>query len=53
MPPAAANRYVHRLLIDGVTVEVRRDDGTFETLRVRIIDGLNPPANDFLAPSQV
>ena len=53
MLPVAANREVHHLLVDGVTVEVRRDNGTFETLRVRVIDWLNPAANDFLVASQV
>ena len=53
MLPIAANRDVYRLLVDGVTVEVRRDNGTFETSRVRVIDWLNPAANDFLVASQV
>ena len=53
MLPAAANREVHRLLVDGVAVEVKRDDGAFDTLRVRVIDWLDPAANDFLAASQV
>lgn len=53
MLPVAANREVHRLLVDGVAVEIKRDDGAFETLRVRTIDWLDPRANDFTAASQV
>jgi type I restriction enzyme R subunit len=53
MLPIAANREVHRLLLEGVAVEVKRGDGKFETLRVRVIDWLNPAANDFVAASQV
>lgn len=53
MLPVAANREVYHLLRDGVSVEVPREDGTFETLRVRVIDWLDPHANDFVAASQV
>lgn len=53
MLPVAANREMHRLLLDGVAVEVKRDDGKFETLRVRVIDWRTPSANDFVAASQV
>jgi type I restriction enzyme, R subunit len=53
MLPIAANREVHRLLLDGVAVEVKRDDGRFETIRVRVVDWLSPMANDFVAASQV
>lgn len=53
MLPVAANREVYYLLRDGVAVEVKRPDGKFETLRVRVIDWLDPLANDFVAASQV
>lgn len=48
-----ANREVHGLLVDGVRVQVRNDDGTFEDLTVRVIDWKDPLANDFLVASQV
>jgi type I restriction enzyme, R subunit len=53
MLPLAANRAVMALLADGVAVEVRRDDGGFETVNVRVIDWIDPTANDFLVASQV
>ena len=53
MLPIAANREVHGLLADGVAVEVKNPEGRFETVRVRVIDWLDPAANDFLAASQV
>jgi type I restriction enzyme R subunit len=53
MLPVAANREVHRLLVHGVTVEVTRDDGNYETQRVRVVDWLSPSNNDFVAASQV
>jgi type I restriction enzyme R subunit len=53
MLPVEANREVYRLLRDGVAVELPRDDGKFETVRVRAIDWLNPAANDFVAASQI
>jgi type I restriction enzyme R subunit len=53
MLPLAANRAVLALLADGVPVEVRRDDGGFDTIRVRIIDWIEPANNDFLVASQV
>ena len=53
MLPVAANHDVYRLIRDGVAVEVKRNDGRFETLRVRVIDWLNPLANDFVVASQV
>lgn len=48
-----ANREVHRFLVDGVPVQVRREDGTFEDLLVRVIDWKEPSANDFLVACQV
>lgn len=53
MLPVTANQEVHHLLLNGVPVEVKRDDGKFETVRVRVIDWLDPAANDFVAASQV
>ncbi|MFC3214191.1 type I restriction endonuclease [Novosphingobium panipatense] len=48
-----ANREVHGFLVDGVRVQVRKDDGKFEDLTVRVIDWKDPQANDFLVASQV
>ncbi len=53
MQPVNANREVHRFLVDGVPAQVRRDDGTFEDLLVRVIDWKDPRDNDFLVASQV
>ncbi|KQO73451.1 type I restriction endonuclease subunit R [Methylobacterium sp. Leaf89] len=53
MLPVAANRALLELLIDGVSVEVRRGDSSFEALSVRIIDWTEPTNNDFLVASQV
>ncbi|WP_246695166.1 type I restriction endonuclease subunit R [Methylobacterium sp. P1-11] len=53
MLPVAANRAVLDLLTEGVSVDVRRDDGKFETVSVRTIDWTEPTNNDFLVASQV
>ncbi len=46
------NRRLHRYLIEGVPVDVRRDDGTFSGEYVRLIDFDDPAANDWLAVNQ-
>src|SRR5687767_10927160 len=48
-----ANREMHDYLVDGVPVQVRRDDGTFEDLLVRVIDWKDAGNNDFVVASQV
>jgi type I restriction enzyme R subunit len=53
MLPLAANREVYGHLRNGVAVEIKRPDGRFETVRVRVMDWLNPAANDFVIASQV
>ncbi len=53
MLPINANRDVLRLVVDGVRVQVRRDDGTFEDLLVRVVDWRDVGANDFLIANQV
>ncbi|NBW76482.1 MAG: type I restriction endonuclease subunit R [Sphingomonadaceae bacterium] len=54
MLPLAANREVLGMLVDGVRVQVRREeDGKFEDLQVRVIDWRDVEANDFVAASQV
>jgi type I restriction enzyme R subunit len=46
------NRGLHRLLVDGVTVEYRDTDGNIRGAQARIIDFDNPTANDWLAVNQ-
>ena len=54
MLPLNANREVLGLLVDGVPVQVRRDDdGGFDDLLVRAIDWRDISSNDFLVASQV
>ena len=53
MLTVAANREVLALIRNGVPVQVRRDDGKFDDLLVRVIDWRDIAANDFLVGSQV
>lgn len=53
MLPVAANREVLSLIRSGVPVQVRRDDGKFDDLLVRVIDWRDISANHFLVASQV
>jgi type I restriction enzyme, R subunit len=46
------NRAVHRMLVDGVTVEYRRRDGSITGAQTRIIDFEVPANNDWLAANQ-
>ncbi|MEO8202038.1 MAG: type I restriction endonuclease, partial [Gemmatimonadota bacterium] len=46
------NRLIHRLLIDGVTVEYRRQDGSIAGAPARVIDFDDPEQNDWLAVNQ-
>ncbi|NEW92118.1 type I restriction endonuclease subunit R [Rhodopseudomonas sp. BR0M22] len=46
------NRAVHRLLVDGVTVEFRRPDGSIGGAQARVIDFDQPAQNDWLAVNQ-
>jgi type I restriction enzyme R subunit len=46
------NRAVHRLLVDGVTVEFRRPDGSIGGAQARVIDFDEPAQNDWLAVNQ-
>ena len=46
------NRRLHRYLVEGVPVEVRREDGTISGEQVRLIDFDDPDANDWLAVNQ-
>jgi type I restriction enzyme R subunit len=46
------NRRFHKMLTDGVAVEVRRDDGTLSGEQVRLVDFQEPANNDWLAVNQ-
>ena len=46
------NRAVHRMLVDGVTVEYRRADGSIAGAQARVIDFDTPGNNDWLAVNQ-
>jgi type I restriction enzyme R subunit len=46
------NRALHRLLVDGVTVEYRDADGSIRGAQVRVIDFEHPDHNDWLAVNQ-
>jgi type I restriction enzyme R subunit len=47
------NRAVHRMLVDGVTVEYRRKDGSIGGAQARVIDFEVPENNDWLAVNQL
>jgi type I restriction enzyme R subunit len=53
MLPIAANRDVHRMLREGVPVQVRKPDGSLRDERVALIDWTQWSANDFFLGSQV
>jgi type I restriction enzyme R subunit len=46
------NRRLHRYLIEGVPVQIKREDGTISGEQVRLIDFDDPGANDWLAVNQ-
>ena len=46
------NREFHRMLVNGVTVEYRADDGAIRGAQARVIDFGNADANDLLAVNQ-
>ncbi len=46
------NRRLHRCLVEGVAVEVRRPDGSIGGEQVRALDLDDPAANDWLAVNQ-
>ena len=46
------NRAVHRMLVDGITVEFRRKDGSIGGAQARLIDFDDPAENDWLAVNQ-
>jgi type I restriction enzyme, R subunit len=46
------NRRLHQLMIDGVDVDITRDDGSIGTDKAKLIDFENPSNNDWLAVNQ-
>jgi type I restriction enzyme R subunit len=46
------NRTVHDMLVNGVTVEYRRDDGSIAGAQPQVIDFSDPDANDWIAINQ-
>ena len=46
------NREFHQMLVEGVTVEHRADDGAIRGAQARVIDFDDPAANDWLAVNQ-
>ena len=44
----ARNRTIHRYLVDGVTVKIKRPDGSIGGAQVQVIDCENPDNNDWL-----
>jgi type I restriction enzyme R subunit len=48
----ARNRALHRLLVNGVTVEYRTSDGSIRGAQARLIDFDDPNNNDWLAVNQ-
>jgi type I restriction enzyme, R subunit len=50
--PVERNRALHRMLVDGVTVEYRREDGSIAGAQAQVLDFADPVNNDFLAVNQ-
>jgi type I restriction enzyme R subunit len=50
--PEQRNRALHRILVDGVTVEYRRPDGSIAGAQARVLDFDDPDNNDWLAVNQ-
>lgn len=48
----ATNRALHRMLVEGVTVEMRRADGSIAGVQVRVLDFQNPENNGWLVVNQ-
>ena len=47
------NRAFHRLLVEGVTVEYRRNDGSIAGAQARVLDYGDPGNNDWIAINQL
>jgi len=50
--PVARNRALHRLIVDGVTVEYRDSEHEIRGAQARVIDFDSPASNDWLAVNQ-
>ena len=48
----ARNRFFHRMLVNGVNVEYRTDDGSIRGKQAQVVDFDNPDSNDWLAVNQ-
>ncbi|MCG3195736.1 MAG: hypothetical protein GHCLOJNM_00203 [bacterium] len=48
----ANNRAFHKMLVDGIAVECRREDGSVGAEIVRLLDFADPDANDWLVVNQ-
>ena len=48
----ARNHAMHRMMVDGVTVEYARADGSIAGAQVQVLDFENPDKNDWLAINQ-
>ena len=46
------NRLIHRMLVDGVTIEYRRPDRSIAGAQARVLDFDDPANNDFVAVNQ-
>ena len=46
------NRIVHRMLVDGITVEYRRNDGSIAGAQARVLDFDDPGNNNWVAVNQ-
>ena len=46
------NRALHRMLVDGVTVQYRRPDGSIAGIQARVLNFDTPERNDWLAVNQ-
>ncbi len=46
------NHSTHRMIVEGVTIEYRHDDGSIRGAQVRVIDFETPARNDFVAINQ-
>lgn len=46
------NRRIHQLIVDGVDVDITREDGSIGTDKAKLIDFANPANNDWLAVNQ-
>ena len=46
------NRRLHQLMVDGVDVDITREDGSIGTDKAKLIDFQNPSNNEYVAVNQ-